>query len=89
MMKFIVGTVALIVTKFPNGMYGVDEGSKGAKNTKFVNQFRIEVVNKEFILETTPMNRAKPFQQIGPSETGLALAKNLIGMGKLVERKRS
>ena len=32
LLEFVVSTVALIVTKFPNGMNGIDEGSKGAKN---------------------------------------------------------
>ena len=50
LLEIVVSTVALIVAKFPNGMHRVHKGSKGAKNTKFVNQFRIEVVNKEFIL---------------------------------------
>ena len=50
LLEIVVGTVALIVAKFPNGMHRVDEGLKGVKNTKFVNHFRIEVVNEEVIL---------------------------------------
>ena len=83
MLEFVVSTVGLIVTKLPNGMHGIDEGTKGAKNTKFINHFWVEVVNKEFILKTTPMNGTKPFQKIWPSKIGLALTQNLVIMGKL------
>ena len=89
LLEFVVGTVALIVTKFPDGMYGVDEGSKGAKNTKFINHFWVEVVNKEFILKMMPMNGTKTFQKIWPSKIGLALTQNLVIMGKLVKWKWS
>ena len=50
LLEIVVGTVLLIVAKFPNGMHRVDEGSKGVKNPQFVHRFRIEVVDKEFIL---------------------------------------
>ena len=73
MLEFVVGTVALIVAKLPNGMHGVDEGSKGAKNTKFVNHFWVEVVEKEMVLKTTPMNGTKAFQKIWPAKIGMAL----------------
>ena len=37
LLEFVVSTVALTVTKFPNGMNRIDTGTEGAKNTKFVN----------------------------------------------------
>ena len=87
LLEFVVGTVALIVTKLPNGMHGVDEGSKGAKNTKFVNHLWVEVIMEEFVLRTTPMNGTKPFQKIRPSKVGLALTQNLVIMGNLSNGK--
>ena len=36
-----------------------------------------------------PMSGTKAFQKIRPSKIGLALAQNLVIMGKLVEWKRS
>ena len=87
LLEFVVSTVALIV-KFPDGMNGIDEGSKGAKNTKFVNHFWVEVVEKEMVLKTTPMNGTKAFQKIWPARIGLALTQDLVVVGKLVKGKK-
>ena len=56
MLEFVVGTVALIVAKYPNSMNRVNEGSKGAKNAKFVNRVWVKVIKKEPILEMAPMS---------------------------------
>ena len=87
MLEFVVSTVALIV-KFPDGMNGIDEGSKGAKNTKFVNHFWVEVVKEGFILKAMPMNGTKAFQKIWPAKIGLALTQDLVVVGKLVKGKK-
>ena len=89
LLEFVLSTVTLSITEFPNGMNRIDKGSKRTKNTKFVNHFWVEVVNEEFVLKSAPMNGTKAFQKIWPAKIGLALTQDLVVMGKLVEGKRS